>query len=90
MTPFEANIGYVPQMPLAPIAAGRVGHWRPTRRWMGTSIDSPRNAGGFTTHMCDICIELKRNLLHAQELQVLQANTHHRSHTFQKGDMVII
>jgi hypothetical protein len=40
--------------------------------------------------MADILIELKRNLSHAQELQVAEANKHRRPHTFQEGDKVFI
>jgi hypothetical protein len=88
MTLFKADIGYVPRMPLDTIAARSEGHRRPTGRPMGTSIGSSKNAGSFATLMSDILIEFKRNLSHAQELQVAEANKHRRPHTFQEGDKV--
>jgi hypothetical protein len=92
MTPFKADIGYVPRKPLYTIAAGStVPIERVTMRSEYSSEKSrAENAGTFATCMADILIELKGNITKAQTLQVAEANKHRRPHTFQEGNKVFI
>jgi hypothetical protein len=86
MTPFEADLGYVPQMPLDVIATT-------------TSINFYCQAGSrtrghqavsFTTTMADILAHLQDTLAIAQANQDAEANKKQQPHNFQSDDPVMI
>lgn len=78
-SPFEADLGYIPRMPLDTLATTRL------RRSPRGHIDA-----NFTTHMADILKELKTSLAISQEQQIMQANSHRQSHNFQEGDHIFL
>ena len=80
MTPFEADLGYTPRMPMDVMvpAAGK-----------------PRPGGGtqavtFATRMADIVQELVHNLKTAQEAYMREANKTRQPHNFQPGDKIML
>jgi len=96
MTPFEADIGYVPRMPLDTLAAVRErstaprsvsGHATKKRSNEANSMSSGQS---FAQRMHDMLVEIRQSLFRAQEEYIISANNHRRPHTFQTGDKVYI
>jgi hypothetical protein len=85
MSPFEADLGYIPRMPLDAVAA--VGLARRSPRG---HRHSPPDGRSFAVQMADVLSQLKRSLQHAQEQQIAEANKHRQPHTFQQGDKVLL
>jgi hypothetical protein len=83
MSPFEADLGYIPRMPLDVVAAGAP---RRSPRGRGQVLDGR----SFAMQMADVLTQLKRSLQHAQEQQIAEANKHRQPHTFQQGDKVLL
>jgi hypothetical protein len=79
ISPFEADLGYIPKMPLDTMATTRC------RR-------SPRGhpEAHFSTYMAGILKELKMALAHAEEQQTAEANFYRQPHTFQEGDNIFL
>jgi hypothetical protein len=94
MTPFEADLSYVPRMPLDALAS--VGKERSRREGLrsrprGGSVDLPADGRTkFAAEMVNTLSRLRQNLQHAQEQQVAEANKHRQPHTFQQGDKVLL
>jgi hypothetical protein len=79
MSPFEADLGYIPRMLLDAMATTRIR----------------RSARGhpeinFSTRILDILKELKTSLAYSQEQQILDTNHKREPHSFQAGDMVFL
>jgi hypothetical protein len=79
MSPFEADLGYIPRMPLDAVAAvGLVS----ARRSPRGHRHSPPDGRSFAMQMANVLSQLKRSLQHAQEQQIAEANKHRQAHTF--------
>jgi len=93
MTPFEADIGYVPRMPLDSIAAVRQGSVAASpskNKKRSNEANSMSSGQSFAQRMHDIMVEIRQNLFRTQEDYITSANKHRRPHTFQTGDKVYI
>jgi molybdenum-dependent DNA-binding transcriptional regulator ModE len=85
MSPFEADLSYVPRMPLDALAS--VGKERSRREGLrsrprGGSVDLPADGRTFAAEMVNTLSRLRQNLQHAQEQQVAEANKHRQPHTY--------
>jgi transposase InsO family protein len=80
MSPFEADLGYTPRMPLDAVVGLR------TRRRV-TDIQDGRS---FAAQMADTLVRLRASLQQAQEQQIAEANKHRQPHSFQQGDKVLL
>jgi hypothetical protein len=79
MTPFEADLGYNPRMPMDILAV----------------TGQPKPGGGtravsFATHMNDIVQELRNSLKISRDSYMQEANKKRQSHNFQPGDKVML
>jgi len=88
MTPFEADIRYVPRMPLDTLAAVRErstapesvsGHATKKRSNEANSMSSGQS---FAQRMHDILVEIRQSLFCAQEEYIISANNHRRATHF--------
>ena len=80
LAPFEADLGYIPRLPMDIIA-----ETRPLPQSHSSSL-----ASSFATTMADILYQLRQALQHTQVQQQKEANTKRQPHTFQTGDKVLI
>ena len=80
LAPFEADLGYIPRLPMD-IIAGR----RPLPQSHPTCL-----ASSFATTMADILYQLRQALQHTQTQQQKESNTKRQPHPFQTGDKVLI
>jgi len=78
LAPFEADLGYIPRLPMDIIAEGR-----PSR-------PEHHGATSFATTMADILYQLQEALGNVQSQQRKEANKKRQPHTFQTGDKVLI
>jgi len=78
LAPFEADLGYIPRLPMDIIAKSR-----PSRP------DHSR-AASFATTMADILHQLQEALRYTQSRQMKEANKKRQPHSFQTGDKVLI
>jgi len=77
MSPFEADIGYIPRLPLDLLAPGpRIPISRP-----GTE---------YAEHLVKILRMLREQMEETQLTMVLEANEHRQSHPFRVGDSVFL
>ena len=93
MTPFEADIGYVPRMPLDSIAAVRQGSVAASpskNKKRSNEANSMSSGQSFAQRMHDILVEIRQNLFRTQADYITSANKHRQPHTFQTGDKVYI
>jgi hypothetical protein len=91
MSPFEADLGYIPRMPLDALAS--VGKERSRREGLRSrpgQVNLPADGRTFAAEMVNTLSRLRQNLQHAQEQQVAEANKHRQPHTFQQGDKVLL
>jgi hypothetical protein len=89
MSPFEADLSYIPRMPLDALAS--IGKGRSRREGLRSrSVDMPADGRTFAAEMVNTLHRLRQNLQHAQEQQVEEANKHRQPHTFQQGDKVLL
>ena len=79
MTPFEADCGYTPTMPLDLMASG----------FMADSTKA-QTAVTFAEHLEVTLREIRENIEAAQVEQVAEANRHRRDHPFRVGDSVFL
>ena len=81
MSPFEADLGYTPRMPMDIMAAS-------------TAAGRPRPRGAqavtFATHMNDIVQDLTNSIKVAQEAAAVEANKKRQPHTFKTGDKILL
>jgi hypothetical protein len=88
MTPFEADLGYVPRMPLDIIAATTSAN---SNSYGGAAArPGGQQAVNFATTMADILAQLQDKLAIAQANQAAEANKKRQPHNFQTGDRVMI
>jgi hypothetical protein len=93
MSPFEADLSYIPRMPLDALASiGTERRYslraRPGRRTL--TADSDSDGRTFAAEMVNTLSRLRQTLQHAQEQQIAEANKHRQPHTFQQGDKVLL
>jgi hypothetical protein len=89
MSPFEADLGYIPRMPLDAVAAVTSAGSAPRRSPRGHLEPAPDDRS-FAVQMADVLSQLKRPLQHAQDQQIAEPNRHRQPHTFQQGDNVLL
>jgi len=78
LAPFEADLGYIPRLPMDVIAESR-----PSRQDCAL-------ATSFAATMADILHQLQEALKHTQSHQMHLANKKRQPHNFQTGDKVLI
>jgi hypothetical protein len=76
LTPFEADLGFTPRLPLDVIAQ--------------QSTPPHAEAQSFAERMKAVLMQLRDALEHAQSAQVDEANKHRAPHDFKPGDKVMI
>jgi putative transposase len=93
MSPFEADLSYIPRMPLDALASIASGRRRSMRTRSGNQFrtaDSSSDGRTFAAEMVHTLSRLRETLQHAQEQQIAEANKHRQPHTFQQGDKVLL
>jgi hypothetical protein len=81
MTPFQADCGYNPTMPLDLILSTPNSH---------LTSEKAQNGVSFAEHLELTLKELRDNIEAAQIEQISEANKHRREHSFQVGDSVFL
>jgi hypothetical protein len=88
MAQFEADLGYVPRMPLDVIAATTSAN---SNSYGGAAArPGGKQAVSFATTMADILAQLRDKLAITQTAQAAEANKKRQPHNFQTGDRVMI
>jgi hypothetical protein len=89
MSPFEADLSYVPRMPLDALA-GINTERRQSVRLRNQKSNPSVDGRTFAAEMVNTLSRLRQTLHLAQEQQVAEANKHRRPHHFQPGDKVLL
>jgi hypothetical protein len=76
LTPFEADLGYTPRLPIDVIAQ--------------QNTPAHAEARSFVERMRAVLVQLRESLEQAQSAQVHEANRHRIQHDFKPGDKVMI
>jgi hypothetical protein len=93
MSPFEADLSYIPRMPLDALASIGSEKRRSLRTRSGNQIKTANSSSDgrtFAAEMVHTLSRLRQTLQHAQEQQIVEANKHRQPHTFQQGDKVLL